>query len=67
MPDDVKYIKYKCEQCGAEDTDKRFLNEHVRPVINCHKCHAGFQQDIQTQLARRIGMFPVLTPSRKAA
>lgn len=58
----MKYIKYKCTECNAEDTDKVFPGERPEPCMNCWNCHAG--QSIKTlhdQVMARIGMFPVET------
>ena len=43
--DDMRYIQYRCK-CGAEDTDKIFEHEHIKPALNCWKCHAGVGKQI---------------------
>ena len=56
-------VKYRCAQCGAEDTDKRFAHESPLPVINCWKCKAGFRiLDLSEQMGTKMGMFPVQLP-----
>lgn len=52
----IRYAKYKCTQCGAEDTDKVFDNESPVAVVNCWKCHAGLRVPIADQLEQRKGM-----------
>jgi hypothetical protein len=55
----IRYVKYVCSSCGAEDTDKLFSHELQAPVINCWKCHAGFQKEVGQMLRSNTGMFPV--------
>ena len=56
----VIYKKYRCENCGSEDTVKLFENEKAPLCINCFNCHEGQQyKDQGTQSAARVGMFPV--------
>ena len=56
----VRYAKYKCEQCKAEDTDKIFSHEQPVPIINCWKCHAGLNiKNPAEQFAARKGMICV--------
>ena len=51
-------IKFICNKCGAEDTVKLFEDESVPSAVNCWKCHAGFQKDINEMIATGSGMFP---------
>jgi hypothetical protein len=58
MSGQMRYANYMCSKCAAIDTDKLFPEEPVKPVINCWKCHAGFQVPIDQMLQARVGMFP---------
>lgn len=53
----IRYVKYVCSECGAEDTDKLFENEQPAPAIDCWSCHAGHKLSIPEMLHRRKGMF----------
>jgi len=53
-------VYYKCAQCGAEDRDDHLVDSQPAPAINCWKCHAGRNLDIQQQLISKKGMFPVI-------
>ena len=56
----MTYVKYKCSECGAEDTDKCFPGERPLPCLNCWSCHAGMNiKNIQEQVMAHVGMFPV--------
>jgi DNA-directed RNA polymerase subunit RPC12/RpoP len=50
-------VKFKCAQCGAEDSPKFFPNEAIPPAVNCWKCHAGYNKPIEEMLALKMGMF----------
>lgn len=56
----MKYVKYVCAQCNAEDVDKLFENEVAAPAINCWSCHAGQNRNIAEMIHGRMGMFPVV-------
>jgi len=59
MTVEMKYIKYVCSVCGAEDTDKKFPEEvGYAPAINCWKCHAGRGVEVADMISGRRGMFP---------
>ena len=60
--DGMREVGYKCSnpKCLATDKVRYFPNEQVLPVINCWKCHAGFQKTTADQLAFQVGMFPLL-------
>jgi len=56
----MKYIKYKCTECGAEDTDKLFPGEPAQPALNCWSCHAGLKyKNVHDQVMAQEGMLPV--------
>ena len=57
----TRTVTYRCtnENCGAEDHPVFFAHERILPMLNCWKCHAGFQRPIQECIEYRIGMFPV--------
>ena len=55
---EMRYIKYTCTSCHAEDTVALFSHEAVPPAINCWKCHAGRQKSTEEQIHHNIGMFP---------
>jgi DNA replicative helicase MCM subunit Mcm2 (Cdc46/Mcm family) len=61
--EELKFVKYRCTKCGEEDTGKYYENEPISPVINCWKCHAGFQKDIDYMIQNRVGMFVVQEPA----
>jgi hypothetical protein len=52
------YVKYICNQCKAEDTDKFFPDEQPHMALSCYKCHAGQGLDIGNMMAQGKGMFP---------
>lgn len=58
--DGVREQKYKCSQCGAEDTVKLYQAERTPPAINCWKCKAGFKMSQQDMMVSHTGMFPVV-------
>lgn len=54
----IKYIKYQCAGCGAEDTYK--LYPLMIPVaFDCWRCGAGRGKDPQAMLETRSGMLRV--------
>lgn len=57
---EVKYIKYICTSCKAEDEVKLFSGCPTPMAINCHSCKAGQKMELQHMLQTRIGMFPVI-------
>lgn len=57
-------VTYTCAKCGATDTPRFFPSEPIPPAVNCYKCHAGFQKDLQEMLMSGSAMFP---PKHKAA
>lgn len=49
--------KYKCNQCGAEDSDRTSSSPLV---LICYKCRAGREHASYTQqIDNRSGMFQV--------
>lgn len=53
----MKHVRYQCNKCGAEDSNKLFLHEQVAPVIPCHHCKAGQGMAIPAMLDNDQGMF----------
>jgi hypothetical protein len=63
---DIRYEKYICSNCGVMDTVALSPHEPKPGVINCWKCHAGFQKSTEEQYAKQLGMFPVEPPHARA-
>lgn len=58
---EMKFQKYVCTECGAEDTPAFFPSEPILSCFNCYKCGAGRSYpNVLEQYQRHIGMFPVL-------
>lgn len=51
-------VRYVCSECGAEDYDNGGGSGPRPHALNCWKCHAGHGLDLQTMMARHVGMFP---------
>lgn len=49
-------IHYRCEQCGAFDSDRFRVDEAVPARINCYKCHAGQDKSKEQMAIGRVGM-----------
>lgn len=45
-------------ECGAKDYVKVWDGSNPPQVLNCHKCRAGRDVDIQGMLDGRLGMRP---------
>lgn len=66
----MRYVRYRCENCGAEDTDKLFPHEQPVPALNCWNCHKGRQYpNAVEQSMAQVGMLlvPDDEPKRKRA
>lgn len=56
----MRYVKYRCTECGAEDTDKLFPHEQPVPALSCWKCKAGrkYANPVEQAMAQ-VGMLMV--------
>lgn len=53
----MRYVRYRCTECNAEDTDKLFPGEQPVPAINCWNCHAGMKyKNTVEQAMAQVGM-----------
>ena len=50
----IRTVHYKCQECGAEDSERIFENESPQLAINCWSCHAGrkFQNPVDQYNAK---------------
>ncbi len=55
--DPMRYVKYICAKCKAEDTGKYFEEEPISPAINCWQCGAGRGLDQAEMISSKRGMF----------
>ncbi len=55
---DLNEVRYKCNQCQAEDVDRGVGG--VAPVaLQCWNCKSGQNRSLQEMMAERTGMFPL--------
>jgi len=55
----IKYVKYQCGKCRADDVLKLFEGEPVPPAVNCWKCGAGRGMEPVDMIQTNKGMFVV--------
>lgn len=55
---DLTEVRYKCKQCGAEDSDNG-LHGPSPGALDCWNCHSGRYKSLDEMIRGRIGMFPL--------
>ena len=64
---EMRYVKYVCQECGAEDTDKYFPNEAIMPYVICWSCHSGTGKNLDQMHNSGFGMKAQLEEAAIAA